>query len=74
MNLTVHQTIVIHQLRVGSVTNSSVLQIGSSGMIKALSNLYNTGGFTRPAPSAALQAAPASGAAALVPLSSPAAP
>ncbi|QGQ98647.1 spore gernimation protein [Paenibacillus psychroresistens] len=51
MNLTIHQSIVIQQLRVDAVTNSSVLQIGSSGMISALSNLYNTGGFTGPAPS-----------------------
>jgi spore germination protein PB len=49
-NLTVHQSIVIHNLRVNSVTNSSVLQIGSAGIIKPLSNLYNTGGFTGPAP------------------------
>ncbi|MCR8641202.1 spore germination protein GerPB [Paenibacillus sp. N1-5-1-14] len=49
MNLTVHQSITIHQLRVDAVTNSSVLQIGASGMIKAMSNLYNTGGFTGPA-------------------------
>lgn len=46
----VHQSIVIHQLKVESVNNSSVLQIGTSGIIKALSNLYNTGGFTGPAP------------------------
>ncbi|GAA4872192.1 spore germination protein GerPB [Paenibacillus vulneris] len=45
MNLTINQNIVIHQLRVNNVTNSSVLQIGSSGMIKSLSNQYNTGGF-----------------------------
>lgn len=50
MNLTVNQTIVIHHLRINSVSNSSVLQIGSSGMIQSLSNLYNTGGFTKPAP------------------------
>jgi spore germination protein PB len=51
MNLTIHQSIVIQQLRVNAITNSSVLQIGSSGMISALSNSYNTGGFTGPAPS-----------------------
>ncbi|MEX2461450.1 MAG: spore germination protein GerPB [Paenibacillaceae bacterium] len=51
MNLTIHQSIVIQQLRVNAVTNSSVLQIGSAGKISALSNLYNTGGFTGPAPS-----------------------
>jgi spore germination protein PB len=50
MNLTVHQSIVIHSLRVDSVANSSVLQIGSAGAISSLSNLYNTGGFTAPAP------------------------
>jgi spore germination protein PB len=50
MNWTVNQTISIGQLKVNSVTNSSVLQIGSAGMISSLSNLYNTGGFTEPAP------------------------
>jgi len=65
MNLIVNQHIVIHQLRVDSVANSSVLQIGSAGMIKPLSNLYNTGGFTGPAPEIG------STAAALVPLPSP---
>jgi spore germination protein PB len=52
MNFYIHQTININQLKVGSVTNSSVLQIGSAGMIKPLSNLYNTGGFKEPAPQA----------------------
>jgi len=66
MNMIVHQSIVIHQLRVDSVANSSVLQIGSAGMIKGLSNLYNTGGFTGPAPAAATY-----NAASLVPLPSP---
>jgi spore germination protein PB len=50
MNITVHQQITIQTLRVGSVSNSSVLQIGAAGVIKALSNLYNTGGFTAAAP------------------------
>ncbi|WP_209124641.1 spore germination protein GerPB [Alkalihalobacillus sp. BA299] len=50
MNFFVNQNIVIHNLRVDAITNSSVLQIGSAGIIKALSNLYNTGGFTEPAP------------------------
>ncbi|WP_088105448.1 spore germination protein GerPB [Halalkalibacter urbisdiaboli] len=50
MNFHINQSIVIHNLKVGGITNSSVLQIGSAGMIKALSNLYNTGGFTEPAP------------------------
>lgn len=67
MNLTVHQSIVIYQLKVDSVANSSVLQIGSAGVIKGLSNLYNTGGFTGPAPAAAATV----GAETLVPLPSP---
>ncbi|RIX54158.1 spore gernimation protein [Paenibacillus nanensis] len=50
MSLTIHQTITIHQLRVDSVSNSSVLQVGSAGAIRSLSQLYNTGGFTEPAP------------------------
>ncbi|MBU8907912.1 spore germination protein GerPB [Desertibacillus haloalkaliphilus] len=52
MNFFVNQNIVIHHLRVNSVNNSSVLQIGSAGRINALSNLYNTGGFVEPAPEA----------------------
>lgn len=50
MQITVHQNIHIHHLRVESVANSSVLQIGTAGMVRTLSNLYNTGGFTAPAP------------------------
>ncbi|SDC77207.1 spore germination protein PB [Paenibacillus sp. UNCCL117] len=47
---TVHQSIVIHQMKIGAVNNSSVLQIGTAGSIRSLANLYNTGGFTGPAP------------------------
>lgn len=50
MNLVVNQQIVIHQLRVDTVSNSSILQIGSAGIMKPLSNLYNTGGFTESTP------------------------
>jgi len=50
LNWNVQQTISIGQLRVDAVTNSAVLQIGSAGSIQALSQLYNTGGFTGPAP------------------------
>ena len=51
MNLYVQQSITIQFLKVNSVTNSSVLQIGSAGIIKPATNLYNTGGFTGVAPS-----------------------
>jgi spore germination protein PB len=50
MNWTIHQTIMIQQLKVDSVANSSVLQIGTAGSIRSLSNLYNTGGFVESAP------------------------
>lgn len=49
MSLTVHQSICIHVLKIGSVSNSSIVQIGSSGVIQAKADLYNTGGFVKPA-------------------------
>ena len=67
MNFYINQNIVIHNLKVDGITNSSVLQIGSAGMIKALSNLYNTGGFVGPAPEAVPETRPP-----LVPLTPPA--
>ncbi|WP_339061121.1 spore germination protein GerPB [Tepidibacillus marianensis] len=51
MIINVNQSISIHQIRIGSIGNSSVFQIGSAGVIKPLSNIYNTGGFTGPVPS-----------------------
>jgi spore germination protein PB len=50
MNFYINQSICINYLRVEAVSNSSVLQIGSAGIIKSLSNLYNTGGYTESAP------------------------
>ncbi|HWO75074.1 MAG TPA: spore germination protein GerPB [Bacillus sp. (in: firmicutes)] len=58
MNFYIQQSIYIHILRVGSVTNSSVLQIGSSGSISANAYLYNTGGYVLPAPEADAAAGP----------------
>ncbi|MBT2694349.1 spore germination protein GerPB [Bacillus sp. ISL-55] len=52
MNFYIQQSININQLKIDGITNSSVLQIGSAGMIKPVSYLYNTGGFTAPAPEA----------------------
>jgi len=70
MNFFVNQKIVIHTLKIEGLTNSSVCQIGSAGIIKPLSNLFNTGGFTEPAPPAGPQ--PVSlPAAPLVPLTEP---
>jgi spore germination protein PB len=52
MNFFIQQSIQIHFIKIGGITNSSVLQIGSAGIIKPASYLYNTGGFTQPAPQA----------------------
>lgn len=50
MNFFVHQSIHINILRIGSISNSSVLQVGTAGIIKPSSHLYNTGNFIGPAP------------------------
>lgn len=52
MNFYIQQTIQIHFIKIEGITNSSVFQIGSAGIIKPASYLYNTGGFTGPAPEA----------------------
>jgi spore germination protein PB len=49
-NFYVQQSIHIHFIKIGGITNASVLQIGSAGIIKPTAHLYNTGGFTEPAP------------------------
>lgn len=70
MNFYIQQTININLLRVNSVSNSSVLQIGSAGMIKPVSNLYNSGGFTGPAPKSQKAAGPLPHPSPAVPLTS----
>ncbi|SDQ87372.1 spore germination protein PB [Virgibacillus subterraneus] len=45
MNFTIHQSISIHMLKIGAITNSSVVQIGSTGSIQAQSDIYNTGEY-----------------------------
>ncbi len=52
MNLYVQQSIHIHFIKIGGITNASVLQIGSAGIVKPIANLYNTGGFAQSAPQA----------------------
>jgi len=52
MNFYIQQSIQIHFVKIGGISNSSVLQIGSAGIIKPSAHLYNTGGFTHPAPAA----------------------
>lgn len=55
MNYYIQQNIHINMLKIGSLNNSSVFQIGSAGIIKPVAHLYNTGGFTKPAPEATEQ-------------------
>ncbi|WP_261134054.1 spore germination protein GerPB [Bacillus sp. Marseille-Q3570] len=50
MNVYVNQTITIQTLRVEGLQNSSILQIGTTGVLKPISYSANTGGFTEPAP------------------------
>jgi spore germination protein PB len=52
MNFYIQQSIQINFIKIGGITNSSVLQIGSAGIIKPAAYLYNTGGFTKPVPTA----------------------
>ncbi|HHW39136.1 MAG TPA: spore gernimation protein KA [Bacillales bacterium] len=52
MNFYVNQSIMIQYIKIGGISNSSVFQIGSAGIIKPYSQLANTGGFTAPAPAA----------------------
>ena len=65
MNLTVNQSIYIHFLKVGNISNSSVLQIGSTGKMQTMAQLYNSGQFSSPAIAAEIQ----ENATPLVPLS-----
>lgn len=58
MNFYITQTIQINTIRITAVTNSSVLQIGSAGIIKPVSKLQNTGGFKGPAPQIGKKLAP----------------
>lgn len=52
MNFYIQQSIHINLIKIGSLTNSSVLQIGSAGVIRPTAHLFNTGGFIKPAPEA----------------------
>jgi len=45
MNFYVTQSIHIHSIRIDSINNSSVFQIGSAGIIKSLSTLANSGEY-----------------------------
>jgi spore germination protein PB len=50
MILVVHQSIQIHMIRIDGISNASVFQIGAAGIVKPISQVMNSGGFTSPAP------------------------
>ncbi len=50
MNFYIKQSIHINMIKINAIANSSVLQIGSAGIIKPVTKLSNTGNFTGPAP------------------------
>lgn len=50
MRFYIHQEVSVPKIEIGAVSTSSLFQIGNTAEITALSNLYNTGRFTGPAP------------------------
>lgn len=48
MKFYIQQSIHINILRINSMANSAIVQIGTSGSIRARSIVSNTGGFTEP--------------------------
>ncbi|WP_045519807.1 spore germination protein GerPB [Neobacillus niacini] len=70
MNFYIQQSIQINFIKISSIINSSVLQIGSAGIIKPASHLYNTGGFTQPAPTTGVTQTTSGQSSFAVPLSS----
>ncbi|MGD7045242.1 spore germination protein GerPB [Jeotgalibacillus proteolyticus] len=51
----IHQQISVNQIKIGSMSNSSILQIGTVGSIQSRAELSNTGKFTKAAPAAVTQ-------------------
>ncbi|MGL4820008.1 MAG: spore germination protein GerPB [Bacilli bacterium] len=45
MNIYINQSILIQQLKVGSVSSASVFQIGTSGTVNASSSFNNSGQY-----------------------------
>ena len=50
MKFYINQSIHINNIKISTISNSSIFQIGSSGIIKSLSTLANTGKYTEEAP------------------------
>lgn len=49
MVIHIQQSIHIHTIKIGGITNSSVFQIGTTGSISPTSYLFNTGEFSKKA-------------------------
>ncbi len=45
MNWVIHQTIMIQQIRIDSVSQASILQIGSAGKVSSFSQSYEFGAY-----------------------------
>lgn len=71
MNVTVYQCISVNNLSIGTISNSSVLQIGTSGRIHTLSNNYQSEQASD-APPPTSTSSPSTSDAPLVPLPAPA--
>ncbi|WP_373457791.1 spore germination protein GerPB [Paenibacillus wynnii] len=66
LNISVYQCISVQNLKIGSISNSSVFQMGTSGKINALSHNYESNDTrSPPARSTTIKDAP------LVPLPAP---
>lgn len=50
MKFYINQSIHINSIKISNISNSSIFQIGSSGVIKSLSTLANTGKYIEEAP------------------------
>ncbi|MCA1062003.1 spore germination protein GerPB [Rossellomorea sp. AcN35-11] len=72
-NYYVQQSIQIQFIKIGGMSNSSIFQIGTCGQIATNDFLFNTGGFTEPAPEAEKNGngKPPPSVAPLVPLQAP---
>ncbi|WP_091498324.1 spore germination protein GerPB [Amphibacillus marinus] len=42
----IQQSIIIYQIKIGSISNASVFQIGTTGSFQTYASLNNTGQFT----------------------------
>lgn len=58
MIFNIQQTIQINMIKINSINNSSVFQIGSAGLIKSYATIANTGGYAETVPEPAVPLVP----------------